>query len=116
MRGANGQSYFSSSTRPTTIEDLPYGLRRADYTAASSASPVWSLPPVPPPHPSQSRISVLMQQYLPPFLISLLMGGMIYLTFYPDTSMYQYWQQVEQGNVPLDDDDDDDEEDDEEDE
>lgn len=49
-----------------------------------------------------------MQQYLPQLLIAALVAGGAYLTLYPDLDVYDYWQQVEQGNVPLDDDDEDD--------
>jgi hypothetical protein len=100
---------------PTVPDDppLPYGLRRIDYSKLSLfTQPFWSLPPNPPPHPSQSVMTTWMQQYLAPLLIAALVAGGTYWTLYPDHEMYEYWQQVEQGNVPLDDDDDDEDDDD----
>ena len=54
---------------------------------------------------------------LAPFCIAVLMGSMLYVYLYPEDDVYEYWKQVEQGNVPVDgaddiDDDDDDDEDD----
>jgi hypothetical protein len=101
----------SSSSLPNNeaIPTLPYGLRRIDYSKLSfdTVPPMWSLPPNPPPHPSQSVVTTWIQRYLAPLLMATVVAGGAYLTLYPDHEMYDYWRQVEQGNVPLDDDDDD---------
>ena len=87
----------------------PYGLQRVDYSRPPKA---WPLPPHPPPRKNKVR------RYFPLMTaaVALVCGVWIYID--RDDEVYEYWRQVEQGNVPVpddeyddDDDDDDDEED-----
>ena len=84
----------------------PYGLSKVDYQHNSNKNknfpPRWPLPPPPPPPKNPIR------RYFPvgTFLLATAVG--VYIYFNQDENVYEYWRQVEQGNVPLDDDDDDD--------
>lgn len=49
-----------------------------------------------------------LQVYLGPFLAGIMAIGAVYVYFHQDEDIYEYWKNVERGNVPLDDDDDDD--------
>jgi hypothetical protein len=74
----------------------------------STPPPKWPLP-VQPPMKNTPKI-------LGPALAGLFVLGLVYVYFNQDQDIYEYWKQVEQGNVPLegfDDDLDDDEDDDE---
>lgn len=77
----------------------------------SSPPPKWPLPAHPPLRNTP--------KILGPTLAGLFLIGLVYVYFNQDEDIYEYWKQVEQGNVPLDgfggdDSDDDDEFDDEE--
>ena len=117
----------SSSSSPTTSTsssavELPYGLKRIDYSALPpltyNSRPLYGIPP-PPPHlynPKNSIFTSTIQPMLAPFCVVLLIGSTIYLYLYPEEDVYEYWKQVEQGNVPVEGDDDDDDNDDDDDE
>lgn len=97
-RAPNSRCHLSSGAQqqqPTA----PYGLRFPDY---STPPPEWPLPP----HPPMSR----QQTILTPLLVGVFAMGMLYVYLHQDEEIYEYWQQVEQGNVPLDDDEEDDDE------
>ena len=83
----------------------PYGLRKVDY---SQPPPVPILPPPPPARKSAFR------RWLPIFLASFAFASGVYIYFNQDEGVYEYWDQVDKGNAPLDfgrgDDEDDDEE------
>ena len=85
----------------------PFGLRRIDY---SVPPPAWPLPPHPPPRSNPAR------RYFPHTMAGLAAAFGVWIYFNQDTQVYDYWRQVEQGNVPVMYDDDDDEEGDDEDE
>ena len=51
------------------------------------------------------------QKLLAPLMIGLFAAGLIFIYFNQEEDIYEYWQQVEQGNVPLGDDDEDDDDD-----
>lgn len=103
------------ATRPNTILQSsvkgaragPYGLTMVDY---SVPPPKWPLPPSP---PTQKGASGQAQRFLGPALFSFFFIGAIYIYFNQDEDIYEYWKQVEQGNVPIDSDEDDDDVDDE---
>jgi len=88
----------------------PFGLRRIDYSVPPSA---WPLPPHPPPRSNPVR------RYFPHVIASLAVAFGVWIYFNQDKQVYEYWRQIEQGNVPItygeddDEDDDDDEEEDE---
>ena len=118
------QTTATNNTAATTAGEFPYGLKRIDYSSlpplTSRSKPLHTLPP-PPPHlynPKNSIFISTIQPLLAPFCIAVLMGSMLYVYLYPEDDVYEYWKQVEQGNVPVDgaddhdDDDDDDDEDD----
>jgi hypothetical protein len=111
----------SKSTAATTAVELPYGLKLINYASLPpltySSTPLYTLPP-PPPHlynPKNSIFTSTIQPMLAPILAAVFFGSAIYLYLYPEKDVYEYWKQVEQGNVPVDGDDDDDEDDDEDD-
>jgi hypothetical protein len=81
----------------------PYGLTMPDY---STPPPKWPLPAQPPIKRTQGLLG--------PSLAGLSVLGLVYVIFNQDQDIFEYWKQVEQGNVPLDgfDDDDDDMDDD----
>ena len=91
----NAKRTFGVSAKPG-----PYGLKIPDY---SQPPPKWPLPPPPP----MSRT----QKLLAPLMIGLFAAGLIFIYFNQEEDIYEYWQQVEQGNVPLGDDDEDDDDD-----
>lgn len=72
----------------------PYGLKMVDY---SVEPPKWPLPP----HPPAKQFRFL--TFLPAVLVA---AGGVYVYFNQDDDIYNYWRQVEQGDVPLEDDDD----------
>jgi hypothetical protein len=74
-----------------------------DYTVPP---PTWPLPVHP---PVQKGTPGRVQRYLAPVLALSFFVGAVYVYFNQDEDIYEYWRQVEQGNVPMDDDDDDDE-------
>ena len=86
----------------------PFGLTMVDYKTFTPST--W---PLPPPPPLQKGAAGKVQQYLAPALASLFFVGVIYVSLYQDENIYEYWKQVEQGNVPIGDDDEDDNDDDE---
>lgn len=91
---------------PKLSKDMigPYGLRRVDY---SKPPRLWPL--APPPPASKSKI----ERYFPVFIAAIALTGGIWIYFNRNDQVYDYWKQVDQGNVPLDgfgDDDDDDDE------
>ena len=91
----------------------PYGLRKVDY---SYPPPRWPIPPDYPPPKSPILRSL---RYFPQFLAAMAAMGGVYIYFNQDEEVYEYWRQVEQGNVPVeffDEDDEDDDDDDDEDE
>ena len=68
-------------------------MKRVDY---SKPPPPWPLPPHPPP-----RKNVVRRWF--PLAVSLTaLAGFGYIYFNQDEGIYEYWRQVEQGNVPLD--------------
>ena len=83
-----------------------------DYSSREPAPPIWPLPP----HPPVRHANAARRYYLAPFLALSAVLGSVYVYFNQDEGMQEYWRQVDQGNVPLDDDDDEDYDDDEEDE
>jgi hypothetical protein len=70
----------------------PYGLTRVDYSQPPHA---WALPPPPPPRQSPVR------RYLALFLATFTFGAGVYIYFNQDESVYEYWEQVEQGHAPV---------------
>ena len=106
--GSSRTSSFSlntSSTEPQTIG--PFGLKRVDYT---QPPPHWPIPPHPP-----VRSDNPTRRFLPLFTAGLAVAFFTWVYFNSDNDVYEYWRQVEQGNVPIeyDGDDDDDDDDDE---
>jgi hypothetical protein len=106
-----------TAAKTTTAAELPYGLHRIDYSSlpplTNNSRPLYTLPP-PPPHlynPKNSIFTSTVQPMLAPICLVIFIGSTIYLYLYPEKDVYEYWKQVEQGNVPVDDDDDDDYED-----
>lgn len=83
-----------SSSLANANGNLPYGLTRVDY---SHPPPFYPLPPPPPPRQSPVR------RHFGTALSLLTLVGGIYIYFHQDEGMYEYWRQVEQGNVPIDD-------------
>ena len=68
--------------------------------------PVWYLPPHPP-SARKGRSGIFTPQNLSYILMGSFIVFAIYIYNNQDEDIYDYWKQVEQGNVPLDDDDDD---------
>jgi hypothetical protein len=108
----------SSNTAGSTAAELPYGLKRIDYCSlpplTNTTRPLHTLPP-PPPHlynPKNSIFTSTIQPMLAPICVVILIGSTLYLYLYPENDVYEYWKQVEQGNVPVDGDDDEDDDDD----
>lgn len=85
----------------------PYGLRRVDYSKPPRS---WPRPPPPPPSTKAT------ERHFPLFLAAIATACGIWIYFTQDETVYEYWKQVERGNVPLDGFGDDEEEDDDEDE
>ena len=81
----------------------PYGLKRVDY---SQPPPHWPLPIHPPARKNDKS------KYVSLFLVTCFFGFAILIYFNQDEEVYEYWRQVEQGNVPIDIDDDEDDDDD----
>ena len=117
--------FMSSNTNiaHATTATLPYGLKRIDYSSLPpltiQSKPLYSLPP-PPPHAYNPKNSIFKSTIVPmvaPICIVIFIGSAIYIYLYPEDDVVEYWKQVEQGNVPVDnayddyDDDDDDDED-----
>jgi hypothetical protein len=107
IRHASGSRAKPKLPRASTELIGPYGLRRVDY---SKPPRNW---PLPPPPPESKRAS---ERYFPFVVAAVALGVGVWIYFNQDENVYDYWKQVEQGNVPLnhpydDDDDDDDEED-----
>jgi hypothetical protein len=116
----------TSSTMELVNRSLPYGLQRINYNVippiTNETKPLWPLPP-PPPHlynPNNSIFRSSIQPILAPICVAVFLTCTVYLIFNPEVEIYEYWKQVEQGNVPLDsnkligDDEDDDDDDDDE--
>jgi hypothetical protein len=82
----------------------PYGLRRVDYSKPPSP---WPRPP-PPPASKQKT-----ERYFPFVIAIITVVGGFWIYFNQDEQVYDYWRQVETGNVPLDDLDDEEEDEDE---
>ena len=79
---------------PKTDGNLgPYGLMRVDYT---KIPPLITLPPPPPARTNPVR------RYLPFVLAASAVAGGVWIYFNQDEEVYEYWSQVEQGNVPFD--------------
>jgi hypothetical protein len=81
---------------------IPFGLRSVDYAEMikHGTPPVrWPLPPPPPPRRHQS----LVRRFLPQLVA---LSGFTLFVFVllnrDDENMYEYWKQVEQGHVPMD--------------
>lgn len=99
---ASRSDKMKSSTRSGGARAGPYGLNMVDYTVPS---PQWPLPPHP---PAQKGATGKIQRFLGPAMASFFLIGAVYVYFNQDEDIYDYWRQVEQGNVPIDEDDDDD--------
>eukprot|EP00977_Amphora_coffeiformis_P006876 scaffold1506_cov179-Amphora_coffeaeformis.AAC.13 len=98
LQRRNARLRSSQSNQDAT--DLPYGLKRVNY---SQPPPQWILPPPPPPSKNPIR------RYFGVSMLAACTGLFVWIYFNQDESVYEYWKRVEQGDVPLDDDDDDDE-------
>lgn len=103
-RSATGARRNNARPRPTQLQtEWPYGLQRVDY---SKLPPKWPLPIPPPPRKNPIR------RNFPYAVLALFTGFFVYIYINRDEEVYEYWRQVEQGNVPLGDDEEDDEDDD----
>lgn len=95
----------SQSTTATEILG-PYGLRRVDYSELPAK---W---PLPPPPPASKRAT---ERYFPLLVAATVVVGGVWIYFNQDEQVFEYWREVEKGNVPMEnlfgDKDDDDEED-----
>lgn len=116
---SNNNITVASAAAATTAE-LPYGLKRIDYSSlpplTHSSKPLYTLPP-PPPHlynPKNTIFISTIQPMVAPICVAILFGSIIYLYLYPDKEVFEYWKQVERGDVPVDGEDDDDDDDDDE--
>jgi len=76
-------------------------MKRVAYDP-QNPPPKWPIPLPPPPKQNPVR------RYFPGAVLVTAIGLFVYIYFNQDEEVFEYWKQVEQGNVPLPDDDDDD--------
>lgn len=118
QRLSSSNNNITAESAAAITAELPYGLKRIDYTSlpplTNSSKPLYTLPP-PPPHlynPKNTIFKSTIQPMLAPIFVVILFGSIIYLYLYPEEEVFEYWKQVEQGDVPVDGDDDDEDDDD----